>query len=317
MNEVGIQWFLLQLTLLRFDYWALVVLIMYQTSDPLTFVYVDEVPHSTTVRDPKIQTIYGFAGIIKLLEGSYLVVITERKCVGSYLGHPIYKVLSLKVFCCDRSAKNSRYEKIKIESEFRSLLKVAEKTPGLYFSYDINITLSTQRLNDLGEETTQLPLWRQAEPRFLWNNYLLELLIESRQLQQKLDPYILPIVQGSFQSFQAAIGKDIIDVTLIARRCTRRNGTRMWRRGADEDGYVANFVESEQIIQLKGYTASFVQVRGSMPFLWDQTVDLSYKPKFEILKPEKGPRIAERHFLDLRKKYGNVLAIDLVNTVYL
>ncbi|GJX38173.1 phosphoinositide phosphatase SAC7-like protein [Tanacetum coccineum] len=257
---------------------------------------VDEVPHSTTVRDPKIQTIYGVAGIIKLLEGSYLVVITERKCVGSYLGHPIYKVLSLKVFCCDRSAKNSRYEKIKIESEFRSLLKVAEKTPGLYFSYDINITLSTQRLNDLGEETTQLPLWRQAEPRFLWNNYLLELLIESRQLQQKLDPYILPIVQGSI---------------LFPVR------TRMWRRGADEDGYVANFVESEQIIQLKGYTASFVQVRGSMPFLWDQTVDLSYKPKFEILKPEKGPRIAERHFLDLRKKYGNVLAIDLVNTVYL
>ena len=37
-------------------------------------------------------------------------------------------------------------------------------------------------------------------------------------------------------------------------------GTRMWRRGADSDGYVANFVESEQIIQLNGYTASFVQV---------------------------------------------------------
>ncbi|PWA76866.1 hypothetical protein CTI12_AA227760 [Artemisia annua] len=242
---------------------------------------VDEVPHSTTVRVPKIQTIYGVVGILKLLAGSYLVVITERKCVGSYLGHPIYKVLSLKVFSCDRSAKNSRYEKIKLESEFRSLLKVAEKTPGLYFSYDVNITLSTQRLNDLGEETSQLPSGGSVT---------------------------------AFQSFQAAIGKDIIDVTLIARRCTRRNGTRMWRRGADEDGYVANFVESEQIIQLKGYTASFVQVRGSIPFLWDQTVDLSYKPKFEILKPEKAPRIAERHFLDLRKKYGNVLAIDLVNT---
>ena len=37
-------------------------------------------------------------------------------------------------------------------------------------------------------------------------------------------------------------------------------GTRLWRRGADSDGYVANFVESEQIIQLNGFTASFVQV---------------------------------------------------------
>lgn len=37
-------------------------------------------------------------------------------------------------------------------------------------------------------------------------------------------------------------------------------GTRMWRRGADSDGYVANYVETEQIIQLNGHTASFVQV---------------------------------------------------------
>lgn len=34
----------------------------------------------------------------------------------------------------------------------------------------------------------------------------------------------------------------------------------MWRRGADSDGYVANFVESEQIIQISGFRASFVQV---------------------------------------------------------
>jgi len=38
----------------------------------------------------------------------------------------------------------------------------------------------------------------------------------------------------------------------------------MWRRGADPDGYVANFVETEQIMQFNGYTASFVQVLLSM-----------------------------------------------------
>lgn len=37
-------------------------------------------------------------------------------------------------------------------------------------------------------------------------------------------------------------------------------GTRMWRRGADSDGYVANFVETEQILKSNGYTASFIQV---------------------------------------------------------
>ncbi|XP_022739346.1 phosphoinositide phosphatase SAC7 [Durio zibethinus] len=269
---------------------------------------IDNVPECSSVRVPKIQTIFGVVGMLKLVAGSYLIVIRERECVGSYLGHPIFKVISLKVLPCDHSVKTSTAEQKKLENEFSGLLKIAERTSGLYFSYDTNLTLSAQRLYELGDESKLLPLWRQAEPRFLWNNYMLEVLIDN-----KLDPYLLPVVQGSFHNFQAAIGKEIIDVTLIARRCTRRNGTRMWRRGADPDGYVANFVETEQIVHMNGFTSSFVQIRGSMPFLWEQIVDLTYKPKFEIVKPEEAPRVAERHFLDLRKKYGSILAVDLVN----
>lgn len=29
------------------------------------------------------------------------------------------------------------------------------------------------------------------------------------------------------------------------------------------------------------------------------------------------PRVAERHFLDLRKRYGSVIAVDLVNQVHI
>lgn len=269
---------------------------------------IDELQQSNSVQVPKIRTIFGVIGMLKLLAGSYLLVITERECVGSYLGHPIFKVSSLKILPCDQSLKNSTAEQKKMEGEFSGLINVAERASGLFFSYDTNLTLSAQRLHDLGDESKLLPLWRQADPRFLWNNYMLEVLIDN-----KLDPYLLPVIQGSFQYFRAAIGKYTIDVTLIARRCTRRTGTRMWRRGADSDGYVANFVESEQIVQLNGYTASFVQVRGSIPLLWEQIVDLTYKPKFEIVKLDEAPRVAERHFLDLRKRYGSVLAVDLVN----
>ncbi|AQK52991.1 Phosphoinositide phosphatase SAC6 [Zea mays] len=88
----------------------------------------------------------------------------------------------------------------------------------------------------------------------------------------------------------------------------------MWRRGADAEGFAANFVESEQIMQSKGFTASYVQVRGSMPFLWEQIVDLTYKPSFDIVRQEDAPSVLERHFHDLQKKYGAVLAVDLVNT---
>ncbi|CAH9105917.1 unnamed protein product [Cuscuta europaea] len=270
---------------------------------------IDGIPLSSTLNVSKNQTIFGVIGILKFVAGAYLIVITERECVGSYMGHPIFKVKSLKVLPFNHSLKSSSMEQKRTKAEFSTLLSVAERTPGLYFSYDVNITLSAQRLHELGEESKLLPLWRQADPRFVWNNYLMEVLIDN-----KLDPFILPVLQGSFNSFQSTIGRDVIDVTLIARRCNRRSGTRMWRRGADSDGYVANFVESEQIIQIKGCIASFVQVRGSIPVLWDQIVDLTYKPKFEIVRSEEAPRVAERHFLDLRKKYGNVIAIDLVNS---
>lgn len=49
-----------------------------------------------------------------MLLGSYLLVITERECVGSYLGHPIFKVSSLKVLPCDHSLKNSTAEQVNL-----------------------------------------------------------------------------------------------------------------------------------------------------------------------------------------------------------
>ncbi|XP_039789979.1 phosphoinositide phosphatase SAC7-like isoform X3 [Panicum virgatum] len=258
---------------------------------------------------PKVQTVYGVIGVLKLAVGSFFLVITDRDCVGSYLGHAIFKVTGLKVLPCNNALNTTSAEQKKMESEFSELLDAAERTIGLHFSYDINLTLSAQRLHDLGDEYKSLPLWRQAEPRFLWNSYLLEPLIEN-----KLNQYLLPVIQGSFQNMHAEVGSEKLNVTLIARRCTRRIGTRMWRRGADAEGYAANFVETEQIMQSKGFTASYVQVRGSMPFMWEQIVDLTYKPSFDIVRQEDAPRVLERHFHDLQKKYGAVLAVDLVNT---
>ncbi|EES06956.1 hypothetical protein BDA96_04G188600 [Sorghum bicolor] len=274
-----------------------------------TMNLVQDLPSRGSTTKYKVQTVYGVIGVLKLAVGSYFVVVTDRDCVGSYFGHAIFKVTGLKVLPCKNAHNTTSAEQKKMETEFSELLDAAERTVGLHFSYDINLTLSAQRLHDLGDEYKALPLWRQAEPRFLWNAYLLEPLIEN-----KLNQYLLPVIQGSFQNIQAEVGSEKVNVTLIARRCTRRIGTRMWRRGADAEGYAANFVESEQIMQSKGFTASYVQVRGSMPFLWEQIVDLTYKPSFDIVRQEEAPRVLERHFHDLQKKYGAVLAADLVNT---
>lgn len=51
--------------------------------------------------------------------------------------------------------------------------------------------------------------------------------------------------------------------SLVTRRSNQRAGTRLFCRGVDENGYVANFVETEQIVEYNGDVVSFVQVSHS------------------------------------------------------
>ena len=57
---------------------------------------------------------------------------------------------------------------------------------------------------------------------------------------------------------------------MISRRQHLRSGTRMNIRGIDDDGNVANFVETEQIIKIGKLIFSFVITRGSVPIFWSQ-----------------------------------------------
>lgn len=41
-------------------------------------------------------------------------------------------------------------------------------------------------------------------------------------------------------------------------------------RGCNDEGHVANFVETEQIIFLDDEVTSFIQTRGSVPLFWEQ-----------------------------------------------
>ena len=41
-------------------------------------------------------------------------------------------------------------------------------------------------------------------------------------------------------------------------------------RGVDDNGKVANFAETEQIILIDDEISSFLQIRGSVPLFWEQ-----------------------------------------------
>ncbi|RVW84897.1 Phosphoinositide phosphatase SAC8 [Vitis vinifera] len=239
----------------------------------------------------KVSTIYGVVGTIRLLAGTYLLVITSRKEVGSYLGFPVFRVMSMKFLSCNDALRFSTSEEKRDEAYFMTLLKTVESTVGLYYSYETDITLNLQRRCKLAEGWTSKPTWKQADPRFVWNRNIMEELIECK-LKLKKSP---------------------ATITLISRRCTRRLGTRMWRRGANLEGDTANFIETEQLLEFEGFKTSFLQVRGSIPLLWEQIVDLSYKPRLRIINHEQTSEVVERHFHDLSQRYGEVVAVDLTD----
>lgn len=60
-------------------------------------------------------------------------------------------------------------------------------------------------------------------------------------------------------------------------------------RGTNDEGHVANFVETEQVIFLDNEITSYIQTRGSVPLFWEQPgvqvtiTDVSKQSAFFIL----------------------------------
>lgn len=57
---------------------------------------------------------------------------------------------------------------------------------------------------------------------------------------------------------------------VISRISCERAGARFFTRGVDDDGNVANYVETEQLLLFRDVAVSHVQVRGSIPLFWEQ-----------------------------------------------
>ena len=91
-----------------------------------------------------------------------------------------------------------------------------------------------------------------------------------------------------------------MQLALVSRRSRFRAGTRYFRRGVDNEGHVANFNETEQILLVEAQNSaaaprsadefaaqlSFVQIRGSVPVFWGEVNTLRYKPDLQIMDLE-------------------------------
>jgi hypothetical protein len=101
-----------------------------------------------------------------------------------------------------------------------------------------------------------------------------------------------------------------LEYFLISRRSCYKAGTRYNARGLDDEGNVANYVESEQIVYYNGYCVSHVQIRGSVPLFWEQR-GLTAKTKITRSPDLTNPAFV-KHFEDLNTNYGKILAVNLM-----
>lgn len=89
---------------------------------------------------------------------------------------------------------------------------------------------------------------------------------------------VLQVIQGCVQLRKCKLEEKNFEFILISRRSCRRCGLRYQMRGVDDEGDVANFVETEQIVlyekeqNSRPHLISFVQIRGSSKFEFSVSV---------------------------------------------
>jgi hypothetical protein len=109
------------------------------------------------------------------------------------------------------------------------------------------------------------------------------------------------------------INRKQMSLVIISRRSIQRAGTRLFARGADVDGHVANFVETEQIVELPNAISSFVQIRGSIPLVWNQMPNIKYKPKPQLSQTHNQQDAFQKHIDQLLNIYGKLCIVSLIN----
>ncbi|KPJ04226.1 Phosphatidylinositide phosphatase SAC1 [Papilio xuthus] len=190
---------------------------------------------------------------------------------------------------------------------YERLMRAALETPGIYFSYGYDLTHTMQRLHSVASDFHKMSLASRADARFLWNGHLLKDFAH-----QQFERFALPVIQGFVAINNVTVNGHQLMWSLVSRRCVDRAGTRFFMRGADAQGNVANFVETEQIIERGGEKSSFVQTRGSIPLFWSQYPDLKYKPAM-VLSAEDHVAAYTRHMRDQMQRYGNQVLVNLID----
>ena len=167
---------------------------------------------------------------------------------------------------------------------------------------------------------------------FFWNSYMIgplvkfrsrlttqerETLDDSRLLTSVIRGFALTVNIPPSTSPTVKVRTGLPStLTVISRLSCRRAGTRFHARGIDDDGNVANFVETETIYSAStGLCFSYAQIRGSVPVFWEQATGLlPGQQKIQLTRSAEATQPAfDKHVHQLGVDYGTVHVLNLLS----
>ena len=264
---------------------------------------------------------WGLLGFIRFTGAYYMLIITKRSQVAIIGGHYVYQVDGTDLITLAPS-NSSRIKSLDVEEgRFVSILNNLDLSRSFYFSYSYDITRTLQ--NNVVREREELQHPHAIHEldyhnsMFVWNHHLLQ---PASAVMKKTYDWCLPIVHGFVDQATLSVFGRTIYITIIARRSRLFAGARFLKRGANDLGYVANDVETEQIVSEMLTTSfhapgpelfsnpnytSYVQHRGSIPLFWTQdNSGVSPKPDIEMNLIDPFYAAAVLHFDNLFDRYG-------------
>lgn len=261
---------------------------------------------------------YGVLGCFRFTQGFYLLFVTKREYVGSICGQKVYRVaetVTIPVSASAGAKSDASNPVVASERRYRKLLVGVDLTKSFFFSYTYCLAKTLQQNHDqpLGQHPSVF------NNMFVWNSYLTRELRATTGNHQ----WVVPIIHGFWQQRTVSIFGRTITIALVARRSRHFAGTRYRKRGINDQGRVANEVETEQIVDAgidwrsrQPVWSSVVQVRGSVPLYWSQQANpLSPKPEIVLQQFDPLYQMSHLHFEDLRARYGNpVVVLNLLKS---
>uniref|UniRef100_A0A8C0LMZ4 Synaptojanin-1 n=1 Tax=Canis lupus dingo TaxID=286419 RepID=A0A8C0LMZ4_CANLU len=250
----------------------------------------------------KVLDAYGLLGVLRLNLGDtmlhYLVLVTGCMSVGKIQESEVFRVTSTEFI----SLRIDSSEEDRI-SEVRKVLN----SGNFYFAWSasgISLDLSLNAHRSMQEHTT--------DNRFFWNQ---SLHLHLKHYGVNCDDWLLRLMCGGVEIRTIYAAHKQAKACLISRLSCERAGTRFNVRGTNDDGHVANFVETEQVVYLDDSVSSFIQIRGSVPLFWEQPGLQVGSHRVRMSRGfEANAPAFDRHFRTLKNLYGKQIIVNLLGS---